>query len=285
MSQFNYLVDKLDNADFVDVPFKHIYIENFLSDEHFNHIVNAPQINFRECNGIDDLISELTKQGYNPVTFPGCTSDIQKYVKWYKGNKKETFTHGLLEGIGMSMRMTTYKDDLLKELVDFLNTPEFHDVIKKKFDREGKTRVETAIQKYLDGYEISPHPDIRSKCLTYMVNINPAEYSDTLNIHTHYCKFKPEYEKIYDFWRDTDEERCWVPWSWCETVKTQTKNNSIVMFAPADDTLHAVRAHYDHNKTQRTQIYGNLWFTEKKKAENLKYNIKNWKDLNDTLFT
>ncbi len=31
------------------------------------------------------------------------------------------------------------------------------------------------------------------------------------------------------------------------------------MFAPGNDTLHAVRLRYDHRAYQRTQIYGNLW--------------------------
>jgi hypothetical protein len=53
-----------------------------------------------------------------------------------------------------------------------------------------------------------------------------------------------------------------VPWDWVETHKQQTKNNSIIIFSPADDTLHAVKASYDHLVTQRTQFYGNLWFRE-----------------------
>jgi hypothetical protein len=43
-------------------------------------------------------------------------------------------------------------------------------------------------------------------------------------------------------------------------VKQQTENNSIVIFSPRWDTMHAIRAHYDHLVTQRTQFYGNLWY-------------------------
>ena len=38
----------------------------------------------------------------------------------------------------------------------------------------------------------------------------------------------------------------------------QSINNSIVLFAPNIDTLHAIKMQYDHNKFQRTQLYGNL---------------------------
>ena len=36
------------------------------------------------------------------------------------------------------------------------------------------------------------------------------------------------------------------------------KNNSIVLFKPDIDTLHAIKLDYNHNKFQRTQLYGNL---------------------------
>jgi hypothetical protein len=44
--------------------------------------------------------------------------------------------------------------------------------------------------------------------------------------------------------------------------KKQRKNNSIVIFSPGNDTVHAVKANYDHLAYQRTQLYGNLWFKE-----------------------
>jgi hypothetical protein len=74
-------------------------------------------------------------------------------------------------------------------------------------------------------------------------------------------RFREQKAYVQEFWKgNQDLDRCWVPWSWCETVKQQTKNNTIVLFQPADDTLHAVRAVYDHLGTQRTQLYGNLWY-------------------------
>ena len=55
----------------------------------------------------------------------------------------------------------------------------------KKFERKNEQEkfgieyqncnIDGGIQKYLDGYELSPHPDIRLKAATFMVNINPDQ--------------------------------------------------------------------------------------------------------------
>lgn len=123
--------------------------------------------------------------------------------------------------------------------------------------------METVFQKYLHGYEISPHPDVRKKAATYMLNLNPYADSEKSDIHTHLLKFSKGKSHILDFWKNNLEiDRCWVPWDWCESVIQTTKNNSIILFAPSDDTMHAIKLNYDHLKFQRTQIYGNLWYNE-----------------------
>ena len=48
----------------------------------------------------------------------------------------------------------------------------------------------------------------------------------------------------------------------------------MVLFAPGDDTLHAVKSAYNHLLTQRTQLYGNLWWNESLVGGKL-----NWRDL------
>ena len=77
------------------------------------------------------------------------------------------------------------------------------------------------------------------------------------------------------FWRDCeDADRQWVPWAWCSTKFVQSKNNSIVLFSPSNDTMHGVKVNYDHLVTQRTQLYGNFWF----KNSNTKYS-PSWEQL------
>ena len=138
------------------------------------------------------------------------------------------------------------------------------EVLAKKFHVDSaECHYDAGIQKYLDGYEISPHPDVRRKALTYMVNINPNPTSNSEQHHTSYLRFKPEWKFVEQYWVGNEKmDRCWVPWSWCEIVKQQTANNSLVAFSPKNDTLHAVKAGYDHLSHQRTQLYGNLWFED-----------------------
>ena len=65
-----------------------------------------------------------------------------------------------------------------------------------------------------------------------------------------------------------------MPWFCAETIKQQKKKNSIVVFSPSDDTLHGVKTNYDHLSTQRTQLYGNLWY----KNSSTKHHLE-WEDL------
>ena len=164
----------------------------------------------------------------------------------------------------MTLRLAEPRTDIITELKAFLEGDEWNHALSDKFELPfEKTEPDNGIQKYLDGYEISPHPDIRSKALTYMVNINPHQDSAGLNHHTHYLKFKKPYSYVREFWSgNPGVERCWVPWDWCDTVAEQRENNSIVIFSPANDTMHAVKASYGHLKAQRTQLYGNLWYKE-----------------------
>ena len=94
-----------------------------------------------------------------------------------------------------------------------------------------------------------------------MLNINPDKKAHEYGLSTHFMKFKPEYKHVQEFWeKNKKADRCWVPWDWCETVFEQKANNSITIFAPHDKSIHAVKLDYDMLKTQRTQVYGNLWY-------------------------
>lgn len=260
---FDYILEKINDAWFQTDPFEFVYIEDFLSQEHFELITKHEQIDFPEFDTIEDMISCLEKNDYAPVPFPGCTTDVEAYKKWYKTGQGDSPSHarGLIEGFGIAYRMQKHHNPTIDALLKFLNSEEFLTCLKKKFGKSGDVRVETAIQKYLTGYEISPHPDIRKKCLTYMLNINPDEKAHEYGLSTHFMKFVPEKQFIQKKWEDNPGmERCWVPWDWCETVFEQKANNSITIFAPYDSSMHAVKLDYDMLKTQRTQVYGNLWY-------------------------
>lgn len=276
-TRFNYLLNKITDTPLKTSPFEFLYIENFFSDDDFEEIVNDQQINQPVYKTNVDMINGVLKAGYKPVPFPGCTTDVHEYLSQIESNKKIKYHNDdILEGFGMSMRMQSYHSHTLQHLMHFLNTEEFKKVCMNKFGKTGAVTIETAIQKYLTGYEISPHPDIRKKCLTYMVNINPHKDE---SLGTHFMKFKDDKKLIQDYWENTPTvDRCWVPWDWCETEFKQEKNNSITMFAPSNNTIHAVKLDYDHKQYQRTQIYGNTWY---KNARNL--TRENWKVLKNLL--
>ena len=260
---FDYLIEKINIADFSKSPFKHIYIEDFFDEIHFQEITKSKEIAPPLATNDNELIDGLYSQGFKIITFPGCVNDRKKYIKWHSENKKMQH-HSACEGFGMVLRLYEIESPILKALNKFLASDQFNQAIAQKFGVNfSDCDVDGGIQKYLDGYEISPHPDIRKKAATFMVNINPSPESETLNIHTHYLKFKPSKSYVQTFWEgNPDVDRAWVPWSWADTENRQTKNNSIVLFSPSNDTLHAIKTEYNHLQTQRTQLYGNLWFRD-----------------------
>jgi hypothetical protein len=258
---FSYLIQKIKDKHFESEPFNHIYIEDFFSKEHFLLILASKEISSPIANNDKELIDGLLGKGFKPIPFPGCVTDIDKYISWHQEGRTIPH-HTACGGSGMALRLYDFPSQILKDLNEFLASDDFNRAIAEKFNLAYEDcLIDGGIQKYLDGYEISPHPDTRKKAATFMVNINPTDKSEKLDHHTHYLKLKKAYSYVEEFWKgNLDIDRAWVPWEWAETVKQQSKNNSIVLFSPSDDTLHGVKASYNHLTTQRTQLYGNLWY-------------------------
>ena len=121
----------------------------------------------------------------------------------------------------MTYRLKKYNNEKIEGLIGFLSGPEFKGALEKKFNIKNETTIITAIQKYLTKYEISPHPEIRQKALTYLLNINKDDSCENYPIHTHLLRYNDDYEKIYDYWLEYPLiDRCWVPWDWCDSIKT-----------------------------------------------------------------
>lgn len=279
MGRFDYLLEKIRQAEFSLDPFRHIYIEDFFSEDDFKEITSSPEISPRRVASDRELFDELASLGYAIVEFPGCVEDRDTYIRWHNNRDREPVVNATsCEGFGVVFRMVKSASPVVSELMGFFSGAEFNRALAEKlsvpFD---DCYIDGGVQKYLDGYEISPHPDVRKKALTFMVNINPHSDSQEKNHHTHYLKFKGKWQYVQRFWeKNLDFDRGWVPWGWCDTVKEQKKNNSIVVFSPSNDTLHAVKAGYDHLDGQRTQIYGNLWYRNAPKLRGIK-----WEDLGD----
>lgn len=245
---FDYLLDKVSESEMLNVPFRHIEITDFLSREHFEAIVGDHQIALEKASNTADLLDKLSTSGYEVAGSAAAAT---------------TVFPGLDRLSGTVCRLTRCESSILKELMDFFVSDRLKKLLVDKFGIRAEVHVGALIKKSLHGYEISPHPDVRGKALTWMLNINPSDESEGMDFHTHYMKLKDQWRFIGEFWRyNQDVERCWLPWDWCETVKQQTRNNSIVLFSPADDTIHAVKANYDHLQTQRTQVHGNLQYVD-----------------------
>ncbi len=283
MASFGYIIDKIKQSPFTNAPYEHIYIDNLFSDEHFQQITQAPQINIKDVTDDEALFQQLFDNGYKIITFPGCVTDKDKYIASRRQpNHHDKERHSACLTSGITLRLATPEHSILAELKEFLEGQEFNTAVAEKFGLDfSNCTADTGIQKYLDGYEISPHPDVRRKATTFMVNINPHDNSEQLIHHTHYMTFKEDYKYVKDYWAQHDDvERAWVPWEWCETQSIQTKNNSMVLFAPSNDSVHAVKADYNHLASQRTQLYGNQWFKDTKPLKKLE-----WEELGAKKFT
>ncbi len=263
MTRFDYLLAKIEQAEFLDEPFRHLEIRDFFTDQDFASILEAPEIRIDGAADDRQLIEKLRALSYKPIEFPGTASSIGDYLAWRDDPGHLHTNIDTCEGFGLTLRLgQPSAGGIVEEVNAFFGSTEFRDCLVAKFGLDSDNVFpDVGLQKYLAGYEISPHPDVRAKALTYMINVNPDPDSEQRDYHTHYMRFTAERAYVEAYWRGNPQhDRCWVPWSWCETVKRQIHNNSIVIFAPSDDTLHAVKADYDHLPAQRTQFYGNLWY-------------------------
>ena len=66
---FDYILEKIKKATFFNKPFEHIYIENFLSDEHFQIVTNCSEIKLPAAANTKELISILTQFGYSTLSW------------------------------------------------------------------------------------------------------------------------------------------------------------------------------------------------------------------------
>ena len=260
--KFQYLIDKINSSTFSNSPFKHVEINNFFDEAHFNEIISSSDINIDPVSSDNDLFTKLFEKNYRIIKHAGCIEEKEAYIKWHKTKKVDHRKKTSNSGFGMALRLEETQSEAINDVMKFLDSDDFLKCITEKFDIDhNDCKYDNGIHKYLDGYEISPHPDIRRKALTFMVNINPHVNSEDYEIHTSYLKFKKEWNYVKEFWNGRiDYDRCWVPWNWCEIIKKQKANNSLVIFAPANDTMHAIMCNYDHLDFQRTQLYGNLFY-------------------------
>ena len=101
---FDYLIEKMESQDFELNPFKHIYIEDFFSNEHFDEIISSAEISAPVAKDDKQLIDGLLEKGFKPIQFPGCVTNVSKYINWHQNNGKVSH-HTTCEGSGMAFRL------------------------------------------------------------------------------------------------------------------------------------------------------------------------------------
>jgi hypothetical protein len=160
---------------------------------------------------------------------------LEAYLAWRADPSEASLRHEeTCEGCGVVMRLQAFpRHTILEEVGALFASMLFWTIAAARFGVPGAyLRRDYGLRKYLDGYEISPHPDIRSKALTFMINVNPDPGCEALSFHTHHMTLRSERNHVSRIWADDPTaDRRWLPWDGCETRWIQSRNNSMVIFA------------------------------------------------------
>ena len=187
---FTYLLRKIKDAEFEEIPFHHLHIRNFFSEPHFSEIVSDEQIKRPRATNTRLLIDDLIEAGYVIQPFAGSINSIDDYLQFLqdKNNFNRKLLKGqgtkILSGYGMTMRLDRVNPELLSDLREFLNSDEFVSCLLEKFSIVTERPELKLRNKNLTGYNLSHYPDMRDKALTYMANIYTEHDSSLQNFHS-----------------------------------------------------------------------------------------------------
>src|SRR5271163_1259148 len=192
MGRFNYIAERISDAEFDTEPFRHLFIRDLLTEIDFKEVTQSEDVLLPAVSTVTELFDQLERVGYEVIEAPGCTTSRPEYERWLEKSQRPTMTHDACEGEGMTLRLRKPRNDAVQALDQFFKSQQLHDVLVEKFGLSEPTNLDAGLQKYLHGYEISPHPDNRQKALTWMLNLNPQSDSEDLEIHTHFLRLRPE---------------------------------------------------------------------------------------------
>jgi len=264
---FAHLVRKINAQPIETDPFPHIYLEEVFPAGYYRA-----------------LLERIARVGeFVPTLYPGVAVDLDaKSFKDY----------------GLTCRNFD-KDEELACLYALLKSEPFSRLLLDKFSapeswgargsaipaekhvffKEGRENFTCVfdLHKDLPGYEISPHPDVPSKIVTFLFYFTPDESLSRFG--TKLCRVKPECKatlaratrskmssllvgatrpfvgKSYGL----DQKDSWFPWEMFDVVKVApAKPNSLLVFAPNADSYHAIRMDIppDHPLRERQTLRG-----------------------------
>ena len=114
--QFNYLIEKIQETEFISAPFAHLYIEDFLSADHLHLLQTSPQLSLQVHESIERLLYDLIKQGYQIQKFPGCFTSTKQYLDWFNSNDIHCIDRSdVVESAGMAFRLMQIKNEKSKK--------------------------------------------------------------------------------------------------------------------------------------------------------------------------
>lgn len=232
----NYILEKIRNAQIIKDPFPHIIIPNFLEDNDLKNIIKNIEIS---------NLKEIEKK-YIKVHYPGAKITNENLVNRPTGKdlvyslKKEYFENNI------ELNNILKSEEFKKELFKKLNVP-------KNIDGWNIYQI----NKDLNGYEISPHPDITGKVVTYQLNLTNTDSLDNYDLATKFHTIKPDCVKyIRELYKI--KPRPWGKWEWFDKGKSiPYKKNTFMAFAPSDFSYHSVKLeNYPQEENQRTMLRG-----------------------------
>ena len=113
--KFDYLINKIKSSPFREEPFKHIYIEDFFTQEDFRSITNDSEIKIKECPNDEELFSELFKQNYKDPNVKNLESTVAQGLSSFVENGG-----GLLICDGNQIDPTWYKENWGLKVSEYL---------------------------------------------------------------------------------------------------------------------------------------------------------------------
>tara|TARA_Y100000389_G_scaffold204199_1_gene255502 strand:+ start:17 stop:790 length:774 start_codon:yes stop_codon:yes gene_type:complete len=232
----DYIIKKIEDAEIIVKPFPHIIIPNFIEDDDLKNILDNIEI---------DNLNEIEKK-YKKVHYPGAKTTNEKLINRPTGiglvySLKEKYSKKNIK-LNTILKSEDFKLALFKKL----NIP-------KNIDGWNIYQI----NKDLNGYEISPHPDITGKVITYQINLSNSVALDNYDLSTKFHIIKPQCLK---FIKELSKKktRPWGKWDWFDKGKPiPYKQNTFMAFAPSDISYHSVKLeNYPQEKYQRTMLRG-----------------------------
>lgn len=264
---FTEVMRRIEQAPIILEPFPHIYIPGIFPEAYYH-----------------SLLARIDAVGnFVPTLYPGVGVDLKAQNFKDHGLTCENFE----------------QDAQLLPLHRFLKSERFTEALLKKFSAPGSwgprgsaippgkhIYFRNACHNYasvfdlhrdLAGYEISPHPDVPSKILTFLFYLTPSD--ELRQFGTLLCKPKPGIQlKLAGAGRSPLMARLvhslkslvggryglaqkdeWFPWESFDIAKVaEARANTLLVFSPNADSYHAVRLNIpaDHPLQQRQTLRG-----------------------------